>query len=255
MCPIRDLNGQRFGRLLVTEYAGIKRDVAHWLCECDCGNEATVASRNLINGHTFSCGCYQKERARETKIIDLMNMRFGRLLVVEMAERWEYISTHRDIWWKCLCDCGNDAIVSSLRLRGGHTKSCGCLRREICQHGLKEGEASFNKLFSQYKRQAKNRNIIFELTKEEFAYITKLNCYYCGKEPSQEFGARSETRMNGHYIYNGVDRKDNNEGYINKNVVPCCGFCNMSKKNLPEEIFLLWIERIYNYKIRGQKIL
>lgn len=31
------------------------------------------------------------------------------------------------IAWKCLCDCGNYAIVTTKNLRNGSTRSCGCL--------------------------------------------------------------------------------------------------------------------------------
>lgn len=32
--------------------------------------------------------------------------------------------------WECLCDCGNTTVVERSKLHTGHTKSCGCLRRE-----------------------------------------------------------------------------------------------------------------------------
>ena len=34
-----------------------------WHCECKCGNEVDVDTRNLNSGHTKSCGCFQKEMA------------------------------------------------------------------------------------------------------------------------------------------------------------------------------------------------
>lgn len=36
-----------------------------WLCKCVCGNVIEVSSTALIVNHTKSCGCLQKERARE----------------------------------------------------------------------------------------------------------------------------------------------------------------------------------------------
>lgn len=32
--------------------------------------------------------------------------------------------------WLCKCDCGNDFLASVKLLRNGHTKSCGCLKKE-----------------------------------------------------------------------------------------------------------------------------
>ena len=58
-----DLTGQRFGRLIVTEYAGkAKNGHSRWLCKCDCGNEKTVSYEGLKRGDTRSCGCYMAER-------------------------------------------------------------------------------------------------------------------------------------------------------------------------------------------------
>jgi hypothetical protein len=65
MRPIIDLTGQRFGRLLVKGRATPTRiyrnKQALWICVCDCGGQATVASAHLRNGHTQSCGCYCRE--------------------------------------------------------------------------------------------------------------------------------------------------------------------------------------------------
>lgn len=61
------LIGKRFGRLLVVSYAGdeyIGLDHnSRWICQCDCGNTVMVGGNKLKNGHTVSCGCYQKEVA------------------------------------------------------------------------------------------------------------------------------------------------------------------------------------------------
>lgn len=32
-------------------------------------------------------------------------------------------------YYECLCDCGNKTIVVGSKLKNGHTKSCGCLKR------------------------------------------------------------------------------------------------------------------------------
>lgn len=60
------------------------------------------------------------------KFIDLTGKKFGKLSVIEFS----YKNDHRVSFWKCKCDCGNEIIVSSNKLRTGHTKSCGCLRHK-----------------------------------------------------------------------------------------------------------------------------
>lgn len=61
--------------------------------------------------------------------IDLVGQRFGRLIVTKRAPRETFGSEDCAQWW-CRCDCGEEVIVSSRNLRGGYTRSCGCLRRE-----------------------------------------------------------------------------------------------------------------------------
>lgn len=53
---IKDIAGQRFGRLTVLSFSHCKR-AAFWLCRCDCGNERTMAGGALRFGSIRSCGC------------------------------------------------------------------------------------------------------------------------------------------------------------------------------------------------------
>lgn len=57
------------------------------------------------------------------KFIDITGKHFGRLTVLERV-----VHPHRaDSFWRCRCECGNEAIVSGYKMRIGHTQSCGCL--------------------------------------------------------------------------------------------------------------------------------
>jgi len=53
----------------------------------------------------------------------MIGQKFGRLTVTEFFQR----KNGRDKY-VCLCDCGKEAIVEARNLKGGYTKSCGCLR-------------------------------------------------------------------------------------------------------------------------------
>lgn len=62
MARFIDIEGQRFGRLLVLEFAGISaRRLARWKCQCDCGKLTTTTGKALRSGETTSCGCYHRE--------------------------------------------------------------------------------------------------------------------------------------------------------------------------------------------------
>ena len=61
-----DLSGQRFGRLLAIEIDHTdSRSAPHWKCLCDCGNTKVVSAHSLRICSTKSCGCLQKERAKQ----------------------------------------------------------------------------------------------------------------------------------------------------------------------------------------------
>lgn len=51
-------------------------------------------------------------------------MKFNHLTVVE---RFCDNTNRKIVKWRCVCECGNECIVSGANLKNGHTKSCGCL--------------------------------------------------------------------------------------------------------------------------------
>jgi len=59
-----ELEGQRFGKLVVLERAGKRCDSIDWRCQCDCGNIHYVITKYLIGGHVKSCGCLHAETTR-----------------------------------------------------------------------------------------------------------------------------------------------------------------------------------------------
>ncbi len=62
---------------------------------------------------------------------DLTGQRFGRLTVIEFAGNKITPNGSRKTMWKCLCDCGNEAVITGGQLNNGRTKSCGCLQKEV----------------------------------------------------------------------------------------------------------------------------
>lgn len=67
---IKDLTGQKFGRLTVIRHIYVqKRPYSRWLCKCDCGNEVIVLTADLNRGHSRSCGCATRERLIERNTV------------------------------------------------------------------------------------------------------------------------------------------------------------------------------------------
>lgn len=63
----KDITKQKFERLLAVKQVGRTTwGESVWLFECDCGNFIEVRKGNVTGGYTKSCGCLQKEKARET---------------------------------------------------------------------------------------------------------------------------------------------------------------------------------------------
>ena len=80
---------------------------------------------------------------------------------------------------------------------------------------LKRFDNSLAGKYRTYKKAAKQRDIEFNLTIEEFNIFWQKDCHYCG-DP---------------ILTIGVDRVDSSEGYTLINCVPCCTICNKIKLN------------------------
>lgn len=129
MKEYQNLLGKRYGDLTVIESTGKKKYAGviqpFWRCKCECGNTIDIAHSYLISGSKKHCGCKRKG--------NIEGKRFGRLKAIEPVGK----NSHKEILWKCVCDCGNEPIVSYQNLTRGKTRSCGCLQAERRYiHGL-----------------------------------------------------------------------------------------------------------------------
>lgn len=148
------------------------------------------------------------------------------------------------------CDCG---VTKPLRASHfGRTKSCGCFRREMHNNAIvryhEPGEAGLAALIANLRASAKSRGYEFTLEKSTIEHLTKQNCYYCGAAPSsvcRPSGNRNEARKQfSAYTYNGLDRMNNDLGYVPGNVVACCDYCNTAKNDQSYDEFIARLEAI-----------
>src|SRR3990172_9733089 len=176
------------------------------------------------------------------KPLNLTNSRFGRLVAKRSVGQNKYGS----ILWECVCDCSALVIKNTRDLRSGNTRSCGCLNVELSTQRLKTiagwnklplKEAARNTVYRQYQANANSRNIEFSLTVDELEKLTQQNCHYCTKQPNQICKNYNNV---GDYVYNGIDRVNNDIGYILSNCVPSCGPCNRAKDAMTYNEFKLW---------------
>lgn len=185
----------------------------------------------------------------ELPSINLKGKKFNKLTVTNFNGRERDGKGRTYLYWDCLCDCGNKVVILSGRLTSGRTKSCGCYRSEsrIGKTRLPDNTSTKNTLFKTYLKGAETRNLSFNLSFEQFLNFLSQDCFYCGKSPSNVVTGR---KGNSDYYYNGIDRVDNNIGYIKENCVPCCKICNAAKTNLTIEEFFLFIKNVYEKHLK-----
>lgn len=105
-----------------------------------------------------------------------------------------------------------------------------------------------NELYKDYRRKARERGYSFEITREKFRILIIRDCHYCGTPPCKLRRRKVKRGEEGVLSYNGIDRKDNQKGYNNKNCVTCCFVCNRAKRDMSYKEFVQWIRRIKNVK-------
>lgn len=166
--------------------------------QCDCENHTifqTVIS-NVQNGTTKSCGCLQKEVARENgkkaistainRVIDISGQKFGKLTAIKPV-------LDKGVWkWDCVCECTRHVKVSGSWLRSGNTKSCG-----LCNH-KSFGEENIDKILSslgiKYISQKSFDDCINPRTGRKLFFDFYLPDYNCCIEydGEQHFESKSE---------------------------------------------------------------
>lgn len=65
------------------------------------------------------------------KAIDLTGQKFGRLTVLNKAQSKKFPCGQAMSQYLCECDCGQQIVVLVSNLKSGHTKSCGCLQKQL----------------------------------------------------------------------------------------------------------------------------
>jgi len=91
--------------------------------------------------------------------------------------------------------------------------------------------------FREYKRDASRKNKEFAIDMNFFMTLWQKPCYYCG--------GKIETI--------GLDRVNNEKGYLEKNIVSCCKICNVMKKTMTKKCFINHCKNIY-IKHKPQKL-
>lgn len=100
-----------------------------------------------------------------------------------------------------------------------------------------QGVAMQGRLYRTYISNAKRSNRQMLLTRDEFVLLTQGDCFYCGEKPSS-LQFKGKDKVNGGYLYNGIDRVDNNKTYTIDNCVSCCSRCNTAKNDMTRDQYI-----------------
>lgn len=163
------------------------------------------------------------------------------------------ISDRKRSTWIFNCDCGKSIITSAHNVIGGGTRSCGCLRpvNNNLPIPKQKPDTPLKYLFYDYKKSAIKRGYLFALPIETFKELTSSVCHYCGALPSNVKINRKCTNISKYsYIFNGIDRLNNHEGYVIQNCVPCCEVCNRSKRAMKYESFINYLNQLTSYRTK-----
>ena len=206
-----DLTDQKFGCWTVLyRTTNNKSGKVRWVCQCSCENQTikAVDAKSLKSGTSTNCGC-QRLKTLSIQADQKIHRRDEKGNIIEKkcfrCNQWLPLTE----FWK------------NSSQKDGYAGEC-----KTCSYTAKENR------YNIYKKNAKKRNLAFNITKEEFYALTKLPCKYCGDLQD----------------YNGIDRVDSTLGYYIDNCVPCCQMCNAMKLNYSTEEWFQHMKKILLYQ-------
>lgn len=151
-----------------------------------------------------------------------------------------YSHTGRASYWRVECiNCGAESVKCCAEIKSGRGSRSGCRQ---C-FGRAKGHVGLSALFYAYRLSARRAGRRFALNLQSFQALTSAPCHYCAAPPSQLASRKAKTPW-GAYVYSGIDRMDNAQGYVAGNCVPCCGVCNTAKGGMSYADFVAHIRAL-----------
>lgn len=188
-----------------------------------------------------------------SKASNLINQKFGKLLVISRAENSKTGKTR----WLCICECGTKTIVHRDNLVLGKTRSCGCAKFE--SHNKKHG---FTKT-DLHNKWLSMRQRCNDINHKSYKNYGAKGIYVCTEWNNcfEEFANWSFN--NGYKKGLSLDRIDNSKGYCPSNCrwVNWKTQCNNRKSNIiikydgKEKTLKEWQEILnFDYDLVNQRI-
>lgn len=143
------------------------------------------------------------------------NDNYDRVVSYWVKYRGKRIKNEGDEYWKNNAKCQKKWVEENI---------------DKMREKWEENKSNPNISFSNYKYRAEKYTIPWELPKLNAVALMTDKCYYCGDIDVGKI--------------NGIDRKNNTDGYTIMNAVSCCTICNMIKGCLDIDVYLARCEHI-----------
>jgi hypothetical protein len=221
-----DLSGKTFGRLIVLHQDKTSTDKRiRWVVKCNlCQNVFSIRSNNLISRNVKRC-IHCKATPNEK---DFVGKVINDFTIIKFDGFYE-----NQGWWIVKYKNGEERRVKTSSLKN---------KRSLKKVNKNDFDSSISELYRKYSHSAKKRKLDFNIDVSYFSKIIFENCFYCGDKPSNIQKSKNNNKIP--LKYNGIDRKNNELGYIKDNVVSCCRICNRAKSNLHYKKWIDYIVRI-----------
>lgn len=225
--------------------SGQKSFTIVYMCRCVCGKYVICESSKLrySRGANLSCGCTIKPRVYPGALI-------GSVTVLRTS--FDGVRDKHRARWLCRCNiCGTENVKDEHAIRNKPATTCRCLNSKDTM------TSGFNRVYDHYRRHSESLHRSWELSKNDVRNITSNNCFYCGRPPNNvkdknrkaatHKGVSPISKDTGKFVYNGIDRVDNEKGYTVDNVVTCCTTCNLAKRSMSVDEFAAWARDVYKW--------
>ena len=203
----RDLEGKRFGRLLVLGNKELSNNGSYkWECLCDCGNVIKVEGSSLTHGHTKSCGCLKTEKLNLPKSHGMTGTGFyfiwrgilNRCNVHTAINYKDYGGRGIKCEWKSFEEFRDDMYESYLE----HIKEYGKENTTIDRIDVNKGYCKENCKWSTRKEQNRNKRSNITLNGKCVSEIAELLCINCGTLRSRLYRNKSKSILDVLLMYN-----------------------------------------------------
>lgn len=141
----------------------------------------------------------------------LIGKKYNKLKIMEFAYFKKDSRGSNRKYWKCLCDCGNYCVVEQNHIKGGVTKSCGCLRFGRITY-FKHGEnlTRLHRTWVQMRRRCREKKY------DQYNRYAKRGTKVCD-EWQEYIPFRDWALANGYDDTLSIDRIDNDGDYTPEN--------------------------------------